>query len=292
MTFKGSKTEKNLQKAFQNELNAHARYKYGASAARKAGYEHLADILFQTALNEAEHAEHEFNFLGGIGDVIQELELSIGKEHNEAERLYPHAAQVASEEGFDEIATFFRRMAKVEKRHEKQFRGLLEKYNKGVPQEGRTVSHSTVDMAQVMLPEQANPSGYVHGGELMKLMDNAAGVVAARHCHCNVVTAMVNEIHFLHPVRVGELVLIHARITFASHSSMEVQIEVDTEDLFTEKRAKSLTAYFIMVALDEKGKPTEIPQLVVCTEKEDKLFKEGTLRYEARRKKTGNEKKS
>ena len=287
MEFKGSKTEKNLQKAFSNEINAHSRYMYGAAAARKAGHEHLADILFQTALNEAEHAEHEFNFLGGIGDLTRELKLSISNEHAEAERLYPQASQVASKEGFDEIATFFRRMAKVEKRHEKQFRGLLEKYNKGVTPEERTVGHSAVDMAQVMLPEQANPSGYVHGGELMKLMDNAAGVVALRHCHCNVVTAMVNEIYFLHPVRVGELALIHARITFASNSSMEVQVEVETEDLFTEKKTKSLTAYFIMVALDKNGKPTRIPPLIICTEKEDKLFKEGTLRYEARRKKTG-----
>ena len=141
-------------------------------------------------------------------------------------------------------------------------------------------------MAQVMLPDQANPSGYVHGGELMKLMDNAAGVVALRHCHCNVVTALVHEINFLHPVRIGQLVLIHARITFASHSSMEVQLKVETEDLLTEKRVKSLTAYFVMVALDKNGKPVGVPPLIICTEEEDKLFKEGTLRYQARRKKS------
>ena len=285
MSLKGSKTEKNLQKAFSNELNACARYKYSADAAREAGHEQLADIFSQTALNEAEHAEHEFKFLGGIEDVMQELKQSIDNEHEESINFYPHAAKVAEEEGFDDIADFFRQMASVEKKHEKQFRELLNKQNKGEVLEGRTVGHSAVDMAQVMLPDQANPSGYVHGGELMKLMDNAAGVVALRHCHCNVVTALVNGINFLHPVRIGQLVLIHARITFVSHSSIEIQLEVKTEDLFTEKKVKALTAYFVMVALDEKGKPVGVPPLIICTEAEDKLFKEGTIRYQARRKK-------
>ena len=142
-------------------------------------------------------------------------------------------------------------------------------------------------MAQVMLPDQANPAGYVHGGELMKLMDKAAGVVAARHCHCNVVTAMVHELHFLHPVRVGQLVLVHAKISFASHSSMEVRLEVETEDLWTEKRVTSLTAYFVMVALDKDGKPAGVPPLIICTEEEERLFNEGSSRYQARRGKSG-----
>ena len=285
MSLKGSQTEKNLQKAFSNELNVCARYTYSAAAAREAGYKQLADIFSQTALNEAEHAKHEFKFLGGIKDVIQELKQSIDNEHEESISFYPHAAKVAADEGFDDIADFFRRMAGVEKKHEKQFRKLLDRQDKGEALEGRTVGHSAVDMAQVMLPDQANPSGYVHGGELMKLMDNAAGVVALRHCHCNVVTALVNEINFLHPVRIGQLVLIHARITFTSRSSIEVQLEVETEDLFTEQKVKALTAYFVMVALDKNGKPCKVPPLIICTEAEDKLFKEGTLRYQARRKK-------
>jgi|GEM_PF-109946 len=283
MELKGSKTEGNLRKAFSNELHAYAGYRYGASAAREAGYEQLADIFFQTALNEAEHAEHEFKLLGGIGDITQALKVSIDKEHEESTRLYPHAAQVAEEEGFAEIAAFFSRMGEVEKRHEKQFRELLDKQDKGEALEGRTVGHSAVDMAQVMLPDQANPSGYVHGGELMKLMDNAAGVAALRHCHCNVVTAMVNELHFLRPVRVGQLVLIHAKITFASHSSMEVRLEVEAEDLWTEKSVESLTAHFVMVALDKEGKPSGVPPLIICTEEEERLFNEGSRRYQARR---------
>ena len=283
MELKGSKTEENLLKAFSNELHAHARYMYYASAASEAGFEPLADIFLQTALNEAEHAEQEFQFIGGVGDVKKNLKSAIDNEHEEAAKRYPRAAQVAEEEGFTDIAAFFNRMSKVEERHEKLFRELFDSLDKGNGLEGRTVRHSAIDMAQIMLPDQANPSGHVHGGELMKLMDNAAGVVALRHCHSNVVTAMVHEIHFLHPVRVGDLVLIHARLTFVSHSSMEVQVEVETENLWTEKNVKSLTAYFIMVALDSDGKPGGVPPLLVCTEEEERLFDEGSIRYQTRK---------
>ena len=120
----------------------------------------------------------------------------------------------------------FARMGKVEEKHENNFLELLDTLDKGGTFKGRTVGHSAVEMAQLMLPHQTNPAGFVHGGELMKLMDNAAGVVAARHSRANPVTAMVQDINFYSPVRVGDLVLIHAKITFTSRSSMEVRIEL------------------------------------------------------------------
>ncbi len=288
MQFQGSKTEDNLRKAFVNELNARASYIYFAEEARKAGLEQVADMFLATAHNEAEHAAHEFKFLGGAGDTVSNLKLAIEREHAEATRLYPEAASVAEEEGFKEIADFFRRMAKVEAKHEENFRELLEAVDGGGTTQGRTVGHSAIEMAQLMLPHQTNPAGFVHGGELMKLMDNAAGVVAARHSRANPVTAMVEDINFHNPVRVGDLVLVHGKITFASRSSMEIRIDVEAENLLTGKRVPALTAYYVMVAVNFEGKPVAVPPLIVTTEEEERLFNEGLARYQARKAKREN----
>ena len=286
MELKGSKTEGNLRDAFARELQAYSSYMYFASAARDSGFEQIADIFLATAENEAEHARHEFEFLSGVGDIRANLKLALDLEHADATKNYPEAAQVAEEEGFAEIADFFHRMSKVEEKHEKNYLELLETLDKDGVFKGRTVGHSEVYMAQVMLPDQANPAGFVHGGELMKLMDNASGVVAARHSRSNIVTAMVEDITFLNPVRIADLVIIHAKMTFTSRSSMEVQIEVDTERLLAGTRLRALTAYFIMVALDAQGKATEVPPLIISTEAEEKLYNEGLARYQARKAKS------
>lgn len=283
MQLKGSKTEENLRRAFTRELHAQAYYRYYAEAARAAGLEQVAEMFLATAQNEAEHAWHEFQFLGGAGDTRASLTTAMEREHEEATLLYPEAARVAREEGFNEVADFFERMGKVEARHEQNFNELLERLDKGEPARGRTVGHSELWMAQLMLPEQANPAGFVHGGELMKLMDNAAGVVAARHSRANPVTAMVEDINFHTPVRVGELVLVHAKVTFVSRSSMEIKIEVDAENLITGERRRALSAYYVMVAVDLQGKAVEVPPLIVITEEEEKLFNEGLARYQARK---------
>jgi acyl-CoA hydrolase len=283
MELKGSKTEDVLLKAFAAEVCVGARYRYFADAARQAGLEQIADLFQATAMNEAEHARHEFEFLGGSGDVVENLEEAIKGEHTEATRFYREAAETAAEEGFTEIADFFNRMRKVEARHEKNFRNILAGLEKGGEFEGRTVGHSAVEMAQVMLPNQANPAGFVHGGELMKLMDNAAGVVAARHCRTNIVTGRVEDIVFHSPVRVGSLVIVRGKLTFTSRSSMEVQVRVEMEDLRYDERVEALTAYFVMVALDAEGRPTTVPSLILATEEEERLFSEGKARYEARK---------
>ena len=283
MELKGSKTEDVLLKAFAAEVCVSARYRYFANAAREAGLEQIADLFEATAMNEAEHARHEYEFLGGSGDVVENLEEAIRGEHAEATRFYREAAETAAEEGFTDVADFFNRMRKVESKHEKNFRQILAGLEKGGEFEGRTVGHSAVEMAQVMLPDQANPAGFVHGGELMKLMDNAAGVVAARHCRTNIVTGRVEDIVFRSPVRVGNLVIVHGKLTFTSRSSMEVQIRVETENILAGERVEALTAYFVMVALDAEGRPTGVPSLVIATEEEERLFGEGQGRYEARK---------
>jgi uncharacterized protein (TIGR00369 family) len=146
--------------------------------------------------------------------------------------------------------------------------------------EGRTVDHSAVSVSQLVLPEQAGRVGFAHGGEIMKLMDTTAGLVALRHCHGDVVTARVEGINFYRPVRVGNLVTVHAHLTFVGRSTMEVRVEVVTEDIFKEEKTHALTAYFIMVALDEAGRPTEVPPLVLSSDRERELWEKGRMRYQ------------
>lgn len=147
--------------------------------------------------------------------------------------------------------------------------------------EGKTVASSALIMSVVMQPDQANPAGNVHGGEIMKLMDNAAFVVAQRHARTNVVTARVDELIFHHPIYVGNLVTCHAFLTFVNRSSMEVVVTVEVENLFSESPGKcALTAYFTMVALNVGGKPMSIFPLKLETEEEKIRFEEGRQRHE------------
>lgn len=136
-------------------------------------------------------------------------------------------------------------------------------------------------LAQVVLPMQANPAGNVHGGEIMKMMDSAAGVAAQKHAHTNCVTARVEELNFKKPVHVGELVTCKSQVIYAGHSSMEIFVTVESEDLITGKKQIALTAFFTMVSLDKNGKPSEVPKLI-CDESnayEAKLYHEGEKRH-------------
>lgn len=284
MEFKGSKTEELLRKALSAELRQSFEYNYFAEVARKVNLPQVAEIFEATAKNETEHARHEYEFLGGASDTVENLKQAVDVEHEQVVKFYPQAAETAAQEGFTEIADFFRRIVKVEASHEKNFRELQTGIEKGAIFEGRTVGHSAVEMAQLMLPAQANPAGFVHGGELMKLMDNAAGVVAARHAHSNVVTARVEDINFHTPVRVGSLVVVHGKLVFTSRSSMVIRIEVEVESISQERRIQALTANFIMVALDATGKAATIPPLILQTEEEEKLFTAAEERYRARKK--------
>ncbi len=142
---------------------------------------------------------------------------------------------------------------------------------------------STITMSQVMLPSQANLAGNVHGGEIMKLMDNAAGAVAHRYSRGTVVTARVDELQFLYPILVGAFVTCTATIAYVGSTSMEVVVTVDVEDLETEDSPiRTQTAFFTMVALDKNGKPKKIPPLELTTEEEKILFDQGRKRREAR----------
>ena len=287
MDLKGSKTEINLREAFGHELRSYFEYIYAGKRASDEGFDLIADVFHQTARNEAEHAEHEYLFLGRGGDVKASLQAAIEHEE-EATAFYRKSADTARKEEFDEIAAFFDRIEKVEETHRTKYEEILHGFENATPLEGRTVRHSALTMAQLMLPAQANPAGFVHGGELMKLMDNAAGVTAARHSATNVVTALVSEINFLHPVLVGSLVIVNTKITFISRSSIEVQVELLTENLMeSKKRIKALTAYYTMVSVNNLGQPQPVPPLIIYTEEEQHLFSEGMARYQERKAKRG-----
>lgn len=153
--------------------------------------------------------------------------------------------------------------------------------NKELKMQKKLMKESYSVLAQVVLPMQANPAGSVHGGEIMKMMDSAAGVAAQKHAHTNCVTARVEELNFKKPVHVGELVTCKSQVIYAGHSSMEIFVTVESEDLITGKKQIALTAFFTMVSLDKNGKPSEVPK-VVCDEDnayETKLYHEGEKRH-------------
>ena len=144
MKLKGTKTERNLLTAFAGESQARNRYTYFASAAKKEGYEQIAAIFLETAENEKEHAKRFFNFLEGgmvefsasfpagrIGTTGENLKAAAEGENEEWTKLYPEAARIADQEGFSAVAEAFRRIARVEARHENRYRKLLENIEKG-----------------------------------------------------------------------------------------------------------------------------------------------------------------
>lgn len=116
-------------------------------------------------------------------------------------------------------------------------------------------------MARTMLPSDANPYGNVHGGEVMKLIDACAGAAATRHARSRVVTAFVDELSFLAPVYVGDLVTARASVNNVWRTSMEVGVRVESENLLTGQVVHVASAHLVFVSIDEKGHPTPLPPL-------------------------------
>lgn len=131
-----------------------------------------------------------------------------------------------------------------------------------------------------MQPGQSNVYGNIHGGEIMKLMDNTAGIVARKHARTNVVTARVDKLEFHLPIHIGNLVTFQGQLTFVGKKSMEVLVTVLVEDLKKEEPPKlALTGYFTMVALNEEGVPTPVPSIELTNDEERELYEEGKRRY-------------
>ncbi len=147
---------------------------------------------------------------------------------------------------------------------------------------GKPVSASRVTLAQLMGPQEANLHGNVHGGNIMKLMDEAGASVAIRHAQRPVVTVAVDQVLFREPIHLGDLVTLTAELTFVGRTSMEVRLEVNAQNLLSDQIVHTNTAYFVYVALDDRGRPVPVPPLRLETADEQRRWQAGQQR-QARR---------
>ena len=137
-------------------------------------------------------------------------------------------------------------------------------------------------LAQVMLPEDANPHGHVHGGTLMKLADTAGGVCATRFTRSQVATVVMDSMTFEHPVFVGDLVVLNSEVTWTGRTSIEVEVTVDAENVIAGRIQRVSHAYFVYVALDEAGRPRPVRPFEPRTEDERRRWSEAEQRRERR----------
>jgi len=151
---------------------------------------------------------------------------------------------------------------------------------------GKRASECSIVMSQLMLPPDANPWGNVHGGTIMKLVDSAAGVVATRHCRSRVVTARIDEMSFLEPVFIGNVVTLKASVNDTGRTSLEVGVRAEAEDLLSGRTWHVGSAYLVFVSLDDEGHPEAVPPLVAETPEEQRRQREARERR-ARRNRNG-----
>ena len=136
----------------------------------------------------------------------------------------------------------------------------------------KRVADSRVTLAVLMGPAEANLRGFVHGGIIMKLMDEAGGSAAMRHAGRQAVTVAVDQVTFREPIHLGDLVTFQAALTYAGRSSMEVRVEVTAQNLFSGETTHTNTAYFVYVALDDNERPAEVPPLQLETPEEHQQY--------------------
>lgn len=144
--------------------------------------------------------------------------------------------------------------------------------------EGKKVSESIVTLSQVMLPHDANPAGNIHGGVIMKLIDNAAGVVATRHARNNVVTASIDRLDFHYPVYIGDLITLTASLNMVGRTSMEIGVRVESEKVVSGKTHHTASAYLTFVALNKDGKSVEVAPLTLESAEDKRRHKNAQLR--------------
>ena len=144
----------------------------------------------------------------------------------------------------------------------------------------KKVSDSRTEMSQLMMPQHANIAGTVYGGQILSIADSAAYVCAARHAGPRCVTVSVDQVDFREPIKIGQLVTFRASVNYVGKTSMEIGIQIEAENLQTGEKRHTNSCYFTMVALDESGKPTEVPRLVCESAIEKRRFREGQIRRE------------
>lgn len=146
----------------------------------------------------------------------------------------------------------------------------------------KTVGDSRVQLSQLLEPRHANLRGDVHGGWIMKLVDEAGGLAAMRHSQCSVVTVAIDQMMFHEPIRIGNLVTLEAGLTYVGRTSMEVRVEVSAEDPIVGEQMHTNTAYLVYVALNDQGRPKAVPRLIPENELEEHRMREGAERQSYR----------
>jgi acyl-CoA hydrolase len=151
------------------------------------------------------------------------------------------------------------------------------------PLKGKPVSESASEMAEVVLPAQTNPLGKLLGGHVMHLVDIVAAMAASRHANSYMVTASVDHIDFRNAVNLGEIVLLKAHVNRVFHTSLEIGVEVYSEDILTGEKKHTTSAFVTFVAIDENTKrPKPVPPLILKTADEKRRWSEAAKRREIR----------
>ena len=132
----------------------------------------------------------------------------------------------------------------------------------------KPIRASRVTLSQLMHPEHANLLGNVHGGWIMKLVDEAGALACMRHAQKKVVTVAIDSMTFRQPIRIGDLIILNAEVTYTGRTSMEAEVQVLAENPVTGEQIHTNNAYLVYVALDDEGRPTNVPGLVTETEEE------------------------
>lgn len=148
--------------------------------------------------------------------------------------------------------------------------------------EGRHPDESEAVMAELMTPQHANIMGNVFGGVILALVDRVAAVCAIRHARRQCVTVSVDKVDFREPIFVGELITAYARVNFAGRTSMEVGVKIVSENVLTGEKRHTNSCYVTFVALDDKGRPTQVPPIVPETADEKRRYDRAAKRRAAR----------
>lgn len=146
----------------------------------------------------------------------------------------------------------------------------------------KRVAESRVVLCTLMNPAHANALGHVHGGEIMKLADEAAGLAAMRHARAAAVTVAIDSMTFDKPIYVGNMVTLTAELTYTGRTSMEIRVAVSAEDPLTGSQVHTNLAYFVFVAIDPQGKPQPVPPLAIETPQEQLRFQQAQERQAER----------
>ena len=146
----------------------------------------------------------------------------------------------------------------------------------------KTMRASRVTLSQLMHPEHANLLGNVHGGWIMKLVDEAGALACMRHAQRKVVTVAIDSMTFRQPIKIGDLIILNAEVSYTGRTSMEAEVQVLAENPVTGERTHTNNAYLVYVALDDEGKPTSVPQLKAETDEEKHKMERAKERQERR----------